>query len=110
MDKELISTIVLAILASNGFFALVQFLITRWDTKKNIKGKLEYLEKDGLRTQLLLLLLLMPEERKEILTLAERYFRKPPYGLGGNWYMTSLFDKWIVQRNDGAKPEWFKTE
>ena len=104
------ATIIVAVLASNGLFALLQFLITRYDSKKNIKGKLTLLEKDGLRTQLLLLLLIMPDEKKEILTIAEYYFRKPPYGLGGNWYMTSLFDKWIVQRNDGVKPEWFKTE
>lgn len=110
MDREVITTIILAIFASNGFFALVQFLITRGDMKKSIKGKLDHLEKDGLRTQLLLLLLMMPGEQKEILTLAERYFRKPPNGLGGNWYMTSLFDKWIVQHNSGTKPEWFKTE
>ena len=110
MENNLITTIVLAVLASNGFFALAQFLITRHDTKKNIKGKLDRLEKDGLRTQLLLLLLLMPGEQKEILTLAEHYFRKPPAGLGGNWYMTSLFDKWIVEHNRGIKPEWFKTE
>ena len=110
MDRETITTIILAILASNGFFAMIQFLITRWDTKKSIKSKLDHLEKDGLRTQLLLLLLMMPDEKKEILTLAEHYFRKPPCGLGGNWYMTSLFDKWIVERNSGIKPEWFKTE
>lgn len=110
MNKELITTVLVTIFASNGFFALVQFLITRWDTKKNIKNKLTLLEKDGLRTQLLLLLLLMPEEKKEILTIAEHYFSKPPKGLGGNWYMTSLFDKWVVSHNDGLKPEWFKTE
>ena len=110
MDNNTITTIVMAILASNGFFALLQFVITRHDTRKNVNGKLEHLEKDGLRTQLLLLLLMMPGETKEILTLAERYFSKPPYGLGGNWYMTSLFDKWIIQRNSGVKPEWFKTE
>ena len=109
MDKQLITTIVLAILASNGFFATVQFFVTRHDTKKNVKDKLIRLENDGLRTQLLLLLLMMPDEKKEILTLAEHYFRKPPNGLGGNWYMTSLFDKWIVERNSGIKPEWFKT-
>lgn len=110
MDKQLVMTILLAIFASNGFFALIQFLITRHDTKKNIKNKLTLLEKDGLRTQLLLLLLLMPEEKKEIITIAEHYFSKPPKGLGGNWYMTSLFDKWVVSHNDGLKPEWFKTE
>ena len=110
MDKELITTIVLAILASNGFFAMLQFLITRHDTRKNVKDKLVLLEKDGLRTQLLLLLLLMPDEKKEILTIAEHYFVKPPHGLGGNWYMTSLFDKWIEKNCNGIKPEWFKTE
>ena len=108
MDRQTVTTIILAILASNGFFALVQFLITRWDTKKNVGGRLTHLEKDGLRTQLLLLLLLMPEEKKEILTIAQYYFTDPPKGLGGNWYMTSLFDKWVISHNDGSKPEWFK--
>lgn len=104
------ATIIVAVLASNGLFALLQFLITRHDSKKNVKGKLILLEKDGLRTQLLLLLLMLPDEKKEIMTIAEHYFRKPPNGLGGNWYMTSLFDKWLVQKNEGVKPEWFKTE
>lgn len=94
-------------LGSNALFAFFQFLINRHDTKKNIKGKLTLLEKDGLRTQLLLLLLLMPDEKKEILTIGQHYFSKPPDGLGGNWYMTSLFDKWL-DKYDVAKPEWFK--
>lgn len=109
MDKELILTIVLAILGSNGFFAVVQLLITRHDTKKNVKGKLERLEKDGLRTQLLLLILMKPKEDNEILTIAEHYFKKPPAGLGGNWYMTSMFKKWLEDNNVG-RPEWFETE
>ena len=102
MNKEVITTIVLAILASNGFFALVQFLITRWDTKKSIKGKLDHLEKDGLRTQLLLLILMQPEEQTEILKIAEHYFVK----LKGNWYMTGLFSKWCDAH--GLEPDWFK--
>lgn len=102
------ATIIVAILASNGLFALLQFLITRHDQKKNVKGKLLLLEKDGLRTQILLLMLLMPDQKQEILTVAEHYFAKPPKGLDGNWYMTSLFDKWITEHNKGVKPEWFK--
>ena len=102
MDKEVITTIVLAILASNGFFALLQFLITRHDTRKNVKDKLITLEKDGLRTQLLLLILLQPDEQTEILKIAEHYFVK----LKGNWYMTSVFSKWCKSR--GLRPEWFK--
>lgn len=103
--NEMTTTIVVAVLASNGFFALLQFLIGRHDSKRNIKGKLDRLEKDGLRTQLLLLLLMMPDEKKEILTIAEHYFKD----LKGNWYMTSLFDKWLDKTKQG-KPEWFKTE
>lgn len=109
MDNNTITTIVMAILASNGFFALLQFVITRWDTKKSIKGKLDHLEKDGLRTQLLIMLLLKPKEQTEILTLAERYFRKPPNGLGGNWYMTSMFNTWLEEYTV-LKPDWFETD
>ena len=105
MDKETITTIVLAVLASNGFFALLQFLITRWDTKKSIKGKLDRLEKDGLRTQLLLMILMKPNEKKEILTLAQHYF----VDLKGNWYMTDIFDKWLIEKGD-SRPEWFKKD
>lgn len=106
MDNKIITTLVVAILASNGFFALVQFLITRWDTKKNLKGTLKKLEKDGLRTQLLLMILLRPQEKKEILTLGERYFCKPPKGLDGNWYMTDMFKKWLKEEGH-SNPEWF---
>jgi len=96
------ATIIVAILASNGLFALLQYLITRHDSKKNVKGKLAVLEKDVLRTQLLLLLLLKPEETQEILTLGEHYF----HVLHGNWYMTSMFNKWLIDKKI-AEPEWF---
>ena len=102
MDKEMITTIVLAILASNGFFALLQYLISRHDTKKNVKDKLITLEKDGLRTQLLLLILMQPEEQTEILKIAEHYFVK----LKGNWNMTGLFSKWCDAH--GLETDWFK--
>ena len=69
-----IASIIIAVLASNGLFALLQFLITRHDTKKNVKGKLILLEKDVLRTQLLLMVLLKPEEKTEILTIGQHYF------------------------------------
>jgi hypothetical protein len=105
VDRDLIITILVAIFASNGFFALVQFLITRHDTKKNIKDKLIRLEKDGLRTQLLLMVLLKPNEKKEILTLAQHYF----VDLKGNWYMTDIFDKWLLEKGD-SRPEWFKKD
>ena len=61
--------------------------------------------KASARTQLLLLILMKPEEKKEILTLAEHYF----VDLKGNWYMTDVFNSWLEQEKHG-KPEWFKKE
>lgn len=101
---DMVQTIVIAVLASNGFFALVQFLITRYDTKRNIKDKLIRLEKDGLRTQLLLMILMKPGEKKEILTLAQHYF----VDLEGNWYMTDIFKTWLKEEGH-EHPEWFQT-
>lgn len=108
------STIIVAILASNALFAFIQFLITRHDNKKResadkkfdaVTKELVYLKKDVLRTQLLLLVLIKPEEDQEILTIAEHYFKD----LHGNWYMTSIFNKWL-ESEDVAKPDWFKEQ
>lgn len=99
------TTIVLAVIGSNALFAFLQFMIGRHDTKKNIKGKLTVLERDVLRTQLLLLILLKSEEKQEILTIAEHYFKD----LHGDWYMTSIFNKWLKEKTL-AEPEWFDCE
>ena len=94
--------ILIAVLSSTALSSLIQFFINRHDSKKNVNGKLITLEKDVLRTQLLLLILLRPAEQQEILTVGEHYFRN----LQGNWYMTSIFNKWLTESNI-AEPEWF---
>lgn len=111
--KETILIAVISAMTSGGVLGFIQFLIKRKDDKEqraedkqddDIKGTLKKLEKDGLRTQLLLLILMQPDEQTEILKIAEHYFVK----LKGNWYMTSVFSKWCKSR--GLKPEWFKFE
>lgn len=63
----------------------IQFLINRHDSKKEKKdevgSKLDTIideqrrsEKDLLRVQLLVMMNLMPENKEEIMTLAQRYF------------------------------------
>ena len=94
--------LIIAIIGSTAVATLVQFFVQRNDNRKNISGKLTKLERDVLRTQLLLLILLRPEETQEILTIAEHYFKV----LKGDWYMTSIFNKW-VNENGVAQPEWF---
>lgn len=102
-------TIILAVLGSTALSSLIQFLIKRYDDKKNanfnVKEKLATLEKDTLRTQMLLLILMKPEEKKEILTIGEHYFKT----LKGDWYMTSIFNKWL-ESSGTAEPEWFEAE
>lgn len=95
---DTVAAILVAVVGSG----LVQYLISRHDNKKNVKGKLLTLEKDVLRTQLLLLILIRPQEKQEILTISEHYFSD----LKGDWYMTSIFNKWLLE-NTIAKPEWF---
>lgn len=112
MDKTIIVA-VLAIFACGGFWTFLQSRMQRRDQKNDnqdaLSKKLDRLERDGLRTQLLLLILLRPAEQQEILTIAEHYFRKPPNGLGGDWYMTTLFNKWLIDTGI-AVPDWFKED
>jgi len=97
-------TIVTAVLGSTVLSQLITFFVNRHDSKKKIPEKLDILEKDGLRTQLLLLILLRPNEEHEILTIGEKYFGK----LHGNWVATPIFNKWCEERD--LKPEWFNKE
>ena len=83
--------ILIAVLGGGNLLLFVKFLIERHDETKGI-GKT-------------LLILMKPEEKKEILTLAEHYF----VDLKGNWYMTDVFNSWLEQEKHG-KPEWFKKE
>lgn len=106
--------IILGLLGGGNLILFIKFLMERHDRKKErqedkdaegLKNRLFILERDGLRTQLLLLILIRPTEQTEILRLAEHYFKD----LKGNWYMTSIFNKWLEEANV-AEPDWFDTE
>ena len=106
--------ILLGLLGGGNLILFIKFLIERHDRKKErvedqdaerVKKRLLVLERDGLRTQLLLLILLRPTEQTEILRLAEHYFKD----LKGNWYMTSIFNKWLKE-SDVASPEWLEND
>ena len=102
MTAEQIVTIVVAILGSS----LIQFLVSRHDNRKDklkeIYEELAKLEKDDVRVQMLIMLALHPENKEQILILAEYYFHK----LKGDWYMTDLFSDWL-EENTIKIPGWF---
>lgn len=103
--NEIISGIVIALLSSG----LIQFFINRFDKKNEKLDKIiseqKKTEKDQLRTQLLVMMSLMPSNHAEIMQLAQRYFDE----LKGDWFYSSLFAKWIKDNNI-ERPIWFKKE
>ena len=108
MSQETIIAVIGAVLGSG----LIQFLITRHDNNKAnpIEKKIDKIleeqkktEKDNLRTQLLVMMNMMPNNHEEIMTLAERYFKE----LKGDWFYSSLFSKWLKD-NNVEKPLWFE--
>lgn len=108
MSQETILAVIGAVLGSG----LIQFLITRHDNNRAnpIEKKIDKIleeqkktEKDNLRTQLLVMMNMMPNNHEEIMTLAERYFKE----LKGDWFYSSLFSKWLKD-NNVEKPLWFE--
>lgn len=101
--------IVITALTSSGFFAFIEFLIRRKDDTsqrlEKIEKSLEKTERDNCRTQMLILINHYPQAHEEIMKIALHYFRD----LAGDWYMTSIFNKWLISQNLG-KPEWFNSD
>ena len=90
------------IIGGIGIGSLIIFFIQRHDQKKGLEAKLKIVEKDSVRTQLLLLMYMYkPKDEAELMKCAQHYF----VDLEANWYMTPLFNR-FVQENGIAKPEW----
>lgn len=70
----------------------------------DLEKKADMSERDSVRLQLLILMSDYSEDKAEILTAAEHYFKD----LGANWYMTTIFNNYLEEHHLG-KPEWFKT-
>ena len=109
----MVEQILIAVLGGGNLLLFIKFLVERYDRKQEraedkereeFAKSLKKLEKDGVRTQLLLLILLRPDEQTEILKIAEHYFVK----LKANWYMTSVCSKWCDEH--GLEPDWFETK
>lgn len=113
MTQDNTVKIIVAILSSNVLVSLVTAVVTFIsNAKKNkidiskevndIKNALHRHECDICRSQLLTMMSDYPEDHQEIMKLAHHYF----CDLKGNWYMTSIFNNWLIENKIG-KPEWF---
>ena len=118
--------------AVTGLFGVIMLLINRAFSKKDKQEtdadekdkriealealaktqqkSLERAERDNCRIQMLIMMMHYPEEKTEIMKLAEHYFKpKALGGLEGDWYMTGIFNTWLTKNGIG-KPEWFNSE
>ena len=74
--------------------------------KDEANKKFKVLEKDIVRTQLLVLMYnYESEDEHELMQVAEHYF----VNLKADWYMTGLFNRFLEKKGIG-KPDWFKLD
>lgn len=93
-------TIALAVLGSSVIgvvisqvFELVKRKLDKKDLTKDITKRLDKLEKDSVRTQLLILLSDYYYREEEIMEVARHYFDD----LHGDWYMTKMYEEWKLE-------------
>lgn len=101
--------IISIIIGGLGIGSLITFFVTRHDTKKGLENKLYKVEKDSVRTQILLMMYNYTDaDKEELLTCAEYYFKKRSEGgLEGDWYLTDMFKRFLEQHNI-KQPNWFE--
>lgn len=126
MPEWLLKAIVAAVSGGliGGVVTLIQFFVSRKDKEndkteelrkqlaentKELKESIEQIneankknERDNVRIQLMMLITSFQTSVPEIMKCAQHYFDD----LNGDWYMTSIFNNWMIQ-NKVAKPEWF---
>lgn len=112
------------LLTSGSLVTLIIFLVQRHDTKKDtykklheeleniqaestkkdehLEKELKKLEKDSVRTQLLLLMNhYHSDDEHELMEVAQHYF----VDLEANWILTPRFNRFL-EKNKIARPEW----
>ena len=103
--------IISLVIGGLGIGSLITFFVQRHDARKGLESRLYKVEKDAVRTQILLMMYNYdPSDEHELLTCAEYYFKKrSDGGLEGDWWLTSKFKRFIKQ-NGIENPTWFKGE
>ena len=95
--------IIIAIVGSGALSALIAGVFQLINNRREkLDNRFTTLEKDVLRTQLLLMIADFPNEKSDILKLAQHYFED----LDGNWVLSSVFSSWL-KVNGIEIPEWF---
>lgn len=98
MTKNEIIPLIIGIVGSSGFTALVTRLLDRFGLQKRVRA----LEQSTARLELLQLMQ-MDADTAQVLRVAENYFTQ----LDGDWYMGEEFTRWCSAK-DITVPGWVK--
>ena len=77
-----------------GTWCMSQVMAGTNEKIDNVSNKIDSIELNSTRNQLLTLISDYPDNEEEILKVGRYYFKE----LHGDWYMTSLFSKWANSR------------
>ena len=83
--------IIIAIIGSGALASAMSMIVGAIQKR----SKLRKLERDTVRLQLLFLMYIMPDEKQELMTLAQYYFET----LKADWYLSSLLPILFSQAN-----------
>lgn len=97
--KDIADVITAVGIISAAAVGIGTWCVTRINAETNSKvdevsNKIDSIELNSTRNQLLTLISDYPDNEDEILKVAEYYFKD----LNGDWYMTKLFTKWAEDR------------
>lgn len=112
---EYVIAILGIIVGGVGLWKFLEFLIERQDAKKAqnnevfkrlavVESNQIKAERDSCRLQMMQVMFFCPDDKAELMRLAQRYF----CDLHGDWYMTSLFRKHL-KKHDIESPDWLST-
>lgn len=82
-----------------GSWCISQVLKDTNERLDGMSGQLDQLQVESTRTQLITLMSNYPDNKSEILKVADKYFNE----YNGDWYVTELFEQWADRHGVDAK-------
>lgn len=91
--------VIIALVVAAGSWVVSSVLKSTNDKLDSMTSQLDQLQVDATRTQLITLMSNYPDNKSEILKVADKYFNE----YNGDWYVTGLFEQWAEDHGLDAK-------
>lgn len=91
--------VIITLVVAAGSWAVSSILESTNNKLDSMTSQLDQLQVDATRTQLITLMSNYPDNKSEILKVADKYFNE----YNGDWYVTGLFEQWAEDHGLDAK-------